>query len=60
MSTLYMRYTDAKNNVSIVSHQTWDAARFIASQKAAYEKEDGTATEVNQDVYRRHNWNKHG
>jgi hypothetical protein len=56
--TLYMRYVDAKNNVSVQSHQVWDRDRFLATRKADWEKEGGTATEVNQEVYRRHAWGK--
>jgi len=55
---LYMRYVDAKNKVSVQSHQVWDAERFLAQRKADWKKEGGTATEVNRDVYRRHNWAK--
>jgi len=56
--TVYMRYVDKKGGVSVQSHQVWDKGRFLAARKADWEKEDGTATEVNQDTYRRHNWKK--
>jgi len=60
MSTVYLRYVDKQGHVSVMSHQCWDAERFLIERKKDWEKEDGTATQVNQDVYRRHNWNKHG
>ena len=55
---VYMRYVDAKGNVAVQSHQVWDKDRFLTRRKTDWEKEDGTATEVNQDVYKRHNWRK--
>jgi hypothetical protein len=55
---LYMRYVDAKNKVSVQSHQVWDRDRFVETRKSDWKKEGGMATEVNRDVYREHNWSK--
>jgi hypothetical protein len=56
--TLYMKYCDARGNVSIQQHQVWDKDLFVASQQKAYAKEGGSAVVTDAADYRDHNWTR--
>lgn len=57
--TVYMKYTDKKGSSSVQAHQVWPGKeRFIALRKAEWEKEGGSAVEVDVQTYRTANWSK--